>query len=178
MDITQNYFEVLRLPQEYFLDKALLADNYRQLQRQFHPDKFATSSANEQRLAVQFAAYINSAYQTLKSPVLRGEYLLSLKGEEIDHQSNTVSDGQFLMLQMEWREALGDIGEISDESEAQEQLDQLSGTVSGQRRSLESLFAEAYTSGDYDLSKQLVAKLHFVEKMMKEVEVLEASLFD
>lgn len=178
MDITQNYFQLLRLPQKYFFDKNVLSVHYRDLQKQFHPDKYATESANEQRLAVQFAAYINTAYQTLKSSVLRAEYLLSLEGEEVDQQSTTVSDGQFLMLQMEWRESLGDIGVLKDLDAAEEQLDNLSETVKGEASSLEALFDQHYSSGNFDAAKQTVAKLHFVEKMLREINSLESSLFD
>jgi molecular chaperone HscB len=178
MDITQNYFQLLRLPQAYSVDKAALSAHYRELQKQFHPDNFATTSANEQRLAVQFSAFINTAYQTLKSSVLRAEYLLLLVGEEVDHQSTTINDGQFLMLQMEWRESLGDISMISELVVAEEQLESLSDVVKREALSLEALFDQSYNEKNLEIAKQVVAKLHFVDKMSREIESLEASLFD
>jgi molecular chaperone HscB len=178
MDIAQNYFKLLRLPQTYFVDRAELSTHYRELQKQFHPDKFATTSANEQRLAVQFSAYINTAYQTLKSSVLRAEYLLSLVGEEVDHQSTTISDGQFLMLQMEWRETLGDISMLNELDIAEKQLESLSCVVKQESLSLEALFDQSYNEKKIEIAKQVVAKLHFVHKMSREIESLEASLLD
>lgn len=178
MDISQNYFELLRLPQEYFFDKTLLSQHYRELQKQFHPDKYASKSANEQRLSVQFAAYINTAYQTLMSSVRRAEYMLVLQGEEVDHQSTTISDGQFLMLQMEWREALTDIAVLNDLNMAEQELDALADVVNVEAVSLENLFNQYYCDSNFSAAKQVVAKLHFVEKMLQEIERLEASLFD
>ena len=178
MDITQNYFELLRLPQEYFFDKTLLSQHYRELQKQFHPDKYANKPANEQRLSVQFAAYINTAYQTLVSSVRRAEYMLVLEGENIDHQATTISDGQFLMLQIEWRESLADIAAVDDLSAAEQELDELAETVKAEASSLENLFNQYYCSNELSAARQVVAKLYFVEKMLQEIERLEASLFD
>jgi molecular chaperone HscB len=178
MDITQNYFELLRLPQEYFCDKNVLSQHYRELQKQFHPDNYVNQSATEQRLAVQFAAYINTAHQTLMSPVRRAEYMLVLRGEEIDHQSTTISDGQFLMLQMEWRESLMDIGALNDAAMAEQQLDELTAIVSAEATLLENTFNQYYCENNLSAAKQVVAKLYFVEKMLQEIERLDASLFD
>lgn len=178
MDFTQNYFELLDLPQQYSVDKKRLSENYRRLQREFHPDRFASQSSNEQRLAVQFAAYINSAYQALQSSVLRAEYLLTLVGKEVDHQTTTVSDGAFLMLQMEWRETLADIAQVADVDVAEEQLESLEDTVKHALKEAQSDFESMYAQQDYDAAMKVVAKLHFIEKMSQEIEHRAAALFD
>lgn len=95
MNFTQNYFELFQLPKLYEVDKKQLSNNYRQLQKQSHPDRYATHTVSEQRMAVQFAAHINSAYHTLLSPVKRAEYLLSLYVEVIDLQTATTQDTEF-----------------------------------------------------------------------------------
>ncbi len=177
MDFTQNYFELMSLPQHYSLNKKALANSYRQLQQQFHPDNFSSSSANEQRLAIQFAAYINTAYQTLKSSVLRAEYLLTLSGETIDHQSTTISDGSFLMLQMEWRESLADIKNL-DAALAEDRIEVLTKTVKDEKLALESYFESSFDDNKRELAKEVVAKLHFIEKMLREIDDVESLLFD
>ncbi len=51
------------------------AARYQELQR--HPDKFASGQrAAEQLAAVQQSATINQAWQTLRHPLTRAEYLL------------------------------------------------------------------------------------------------------
>jgi molecular chaperone HscB len=178
MNFTQNYFEILDVPQQYTVDKMQLPEHYRGLLKQFHPDNFSTQSVNEQRLAVQFSAYINTAYQTLMSPVLRAEYLLLLANEPVDHQSTTISDSQFLMRQMEWREALADTRELADLSLAENQLDDLRQEVKKIADALEQSFNDSYTQGHFSLAKDVVAKLHFVNKMLAEIDSIESSLFD
>ena len=64
------------------IDTAELAVRYRELQRRVHPDKFANASDQERRLSLQMTAQVNEAFQTLKDPVRRGRYLLSLRGVE------------------------------------------------------------------------------------------------
>ena len=80
------------LPVNYQVDLSLLADRYRSMQRKFHPDRYASKPAQEQRLAVQYAAVINQAYTELSSPLLRAQYLLSLQNME------GVGDVQILSL--------------------------------------------------------------------------------
>ena len=74
---------------------------YLLLQQEFHPDGYAKKSDAEQRLAVQMAALINQAFETLKSPLHRAQYLLERTGISADEQSKTTSDGAFLMQQIE-----------------------------------------------------------------------------
>ncbi|ODS23346.1 Fe-S protein assembly co-chaperone HscB [Candidatus Endobugula sertula] len=178
MNLTQNYFELLGVPQQYHVDKAIVVEHYHKLQKEFHPDKFAAQSENEQRYAVQFAAYLNTAFQTLTSPVLCAEYLLELVGEETNQQSTTIHDSQFLRLQMEWRETLSEIAVDTDINRAEERLDELRDIVSREKKTLQVQFEQQYQNEVYPEAKQIVAKLHFVDKMLQEIEVLESSLFD
>ena len=47
------------------------------------------------------------AYQTLRNPLKRARYLLSLHGVDTQEETNTAMPMDFLMQQMEWREARG-----------------------------------------------------------------------
>jgi len=108
MDLTQNYFELFGLPIKFSVDQVQLKQQYRELQLRFHPDKFASKGGSEKRLAEQFSGLINTAYQTLRSPLLTAEYLLLLAGHSVDNENLTIADGAFLFKQMQWREALGE----------------------------------------------------------------------
>src|SRR6185369_5500679 len=78
---------------------------YRDLQGRVHPDRFAASTEAERRVAMQWAALANEAYRTLRDPLERARYLLQLKGFDTGEESNTSMPTDFLMQQMEWREA-------------------------------------------------------------------------
>lgn len=74
-----DYFTLFGLPARYQLDTQALSLRFQDLQRQYHPDKFASGSQAEQLAAVQQSATINQAWQTLRHPLMRAEYLLSYK---------------------------------------------------------------------------------------------------
>jgi molecular chaperone HscB len=74
------------------------------------------------------------AYQTLKNPQKRAQYLCELNGVDLQTESNTAMPMAFLMQQMEWREELGDARAAKD-SDALESLDdQLRGPASSSWR--------------------------------------------
>lgn len=182
MNLTQNYFELFQLPQTYEVDQKQLSGIYRQLQKQFHPDRYATHPVSEQRMAVQFTAYINSGYQTLLSPVKRAEYLLSLYAEAVDLQTATTSDVEFLMQQMQWREQLAEIksdseaGNVSDKLEGD--LENLLQCVSEESSLLQQKISQLFTEQQFSIINTLIEKLHFIEKMQQEIEMLEDQLLD
>ena len=88
------------------LDAAELAQRYRTLQQRAHPDRFAGADELQRQLALQQASRINDAYAALNKPLARAAYLLSLYGAEVYDETNTAMPPEFLMQQMEWREAL------------------------------------------------------------------------
>src|SRR5690606_10366897 len=104
-----NHFELFDIPAQYELDTSELQRRYRQLQQTLHPDRFASAGEREKLRAVQKTSQLNDAYQTLKTPLTRAEYLLTLRGVDIRHEQQTIRDPEFLMAQMEWRERLEDV---------------------------------------------------------------------
>jgi molecular chaperone HscB len=75
-----TYFEFLELPEKLDIDLKDLEKRFHALSRRWHPDRFARASAEGQERALDASALLNDAYRTLRDPVLRTEYLLSLKG--------------------------------------------------------------------------------------------------
>lgn len=105
----QNHFDLFHLPQRFAIDMTALDAAYRDVQGQVHPDRFAHASDAEKRVAMQWATRANEAYQTLKDPLKRAVYLCELNGIDLGMESNTAMPPDFLMQQMEWREALQEI---------------------------------------------------------------------
>src|SRR5215510_718017 len=79
-----DYFEVFGLPKILGIDLAALEKTFHELSRKYHPDYFSTASPAEKTQAVRMTALLNDAYRTLRHPVRRVEYLLSLYGFKPD----------------------------------------------------------------------------------------------
>lgn len=167
MDLTRsNHFELFGLPAVYALDRDRLDAAYRELQNAVHPDRFAAQPEAEQRVAMQWATQVNEAYQTLRHPVNRGVYLLSLQGIDALHAENTRMAPAFLMQQMEWREAI-------DEARAGKSvaaLDALTDDLRSTHRRLEAQLGDLIDrSRDYEAATEAVRQLRFMDKLIAEV---------
>jgi molecular chaperone HscB len=113
--LVQNAFSQLGLEPTLELDVNALNARFESLRTQFHPDRFSIASGLERRLAVQRAADINAAYDTLIHPLKRAQLLLELNGMTWD-EARTVQDHDFLMQQMQLREALENANSPADRS--------------------------------------------------------------
>lgn len=171
MELTQNYFEIFGLPVGFSIDAPALTPAYRELQKRYHPDRYADRPAAEQRLAVQQAALINAAYDALREPVARARYLLELAGHPIAMEKATVSDIDFLNAQMELREEL-------EEVEALDQLDGLRAEVNEWLENLIREFAIDYSAQDWSEAADTVRKMQFMLRFLEDVRQVEERLED
>ncbi len=181
---TQNYFALLGLPVSFDIDKQTLNKNYHELQKTVHPDKFANAPDRERLLSVQKAAQINDALQTLKNPLRRSIYLLSLFGIELGENDTAVDPG-FLMEQMELREALSRIEDKADPLEALDDiLDNVKSRIKSAVNNLQNLFrkilAEDITQEQQDKllseAKAQVLKMQFLNRLQEEAMNKEEDL--
>ena len=139
------------------------------LQQQVHPDNFANANAAEQRVAMQWAVRVNEAFQTLKSPLARGRYLLKLRGVDTLEETNTSMPLPFLMQQMELREALSDLKQSPRAANVEVQLEALQADLNAQEKTLFAHLAIALES-NVDEAAVTVRKLRFLEKLREELE--------
>jgi len=177
--LSQNYFQLFGLLECYNIDLAQLSENYRNIQRSTHPDRFASASKQEQLLSARYAADINEAYQTLRTPVKRAAYLLTLKGIEWDAEQSRLMDPEFLMQQISLREELEEVKKDSTDPESA--LDQMNVTLELLMDKLARQFVVQMKSLDAKVELeaiQTVNKMHFIAKIQYEVERLEAELLD
>ena len=164
---TRNHFELLGLQPAFALDPARLESSYRELQGQVHPDRFAAAPEAEQRVAMQWATRANEAYRTLRDPVDRARYLLGLKGFDTGEESNTAMPPDFLMQQMEWREAVAEARAARETA----RLATLRKEIAGERdEMLRQLERAIDRDSNYDAGCSLVRKLRFLEKLDAEIE--------
>ncbi|WP_028862091.1 co-chaperone HscB [Psychromonas aquimarina] len=168
-----NYFELFSLPALFSVDQTRLSVTYRELQKQYHPDKFAMHSDSERLAAMQKSTEINDAYQTLKNSCLRAQYLLLLNGLDIALEQRTLQDTSFLMQQMEWRETIASFTE-DDEDE----IEAFAENIEEQVQDLESEIALQLQEKQLEAAADSVRKLKFMLKLKIELDLLEEKLFD
>ena len=173
-----NYFELFNMPTSFDVDLTVLAETYKSLQRLTHPDKFASGSDQDKLVALQKNSQVNDAYSVLKSPLSRAEYMLSLRGIEMQHEQQTIKDGAFLMQQMEWREQLAEIEEQADPLDELEKLeDTIKQAIKAELGQLKALL-ESEQSQAAQQAADLIRKLKFLYKMLAEIDLKEDVLSD
>ncbi|MCU0932508.1 MAG: Fe-S protein assembly co-chaperone HscB [Serpentinimonas sp.] len=174
MNLQDTDFALMGLPERFALERATLDERWKQLQREVHPDRFASQGAAAQRVAMQWSMRVNEAYARLKDPLQRASYLCELRGARIDAERNTAMPAAFLMQQMEWREAL-------DEAADEAALDALLAQTRAARQALlVQLEQQLDATGAPDASQaaESVRALMFVERFSQEVQTRMDRLLD
>jgi molecular chaperone HscB len=87
-----DYFTFFSLPPKLHVDTAALEKAFYSLSRKLHPDRFASRPLAEQEAALAQSSQLNDAYRTLKDPILRTQYLLTLEGIELEEQSKAATE--------------------------------------------------------------------------------------
>jgi molecular chaperone HscB len=164
LSLQSSDFDIFGLVPLFAIDRAALDARWKDLQREAHPDRFATAPAAAQREAMQWSVRINEAYQRLKDPLKRAAYLCELNGAPIRAEDNTAMPPAFLMQQMQWREDL-------DEAETAADLERMAAEVVAARREmLEALQQTADVQRDFAALAQQVRSLMFVERFASDVD--------
>jgi molecular chaperone HscB len=164
MNLHSSDFEIFGLSPAFSIDRDALDARWKELQREAHPDRFATADAQAQRQAMQWSVRINEAYQRLKDPLKRAAYLCELNGVPIQAENNTAMPAAFLMQQMQWREEL-------EEARGADELERMADDVAQARRDmLQGLARTADEQGDFAALAQQVRALMFVERFARDVE--------
>ncbi|VAW60209.1 Chaperone protein HscB [hydrothermal vent metagenome] len=171
----QNYFEIFAIPVSTTPDLNQLKESNRELQQKVHPDRFANSSDEEQRRAMQITSLINQAFETITSPASRLQYMLSLKGVDMNAETDTIMDGAFLMTQMELRE---DIADVRSQSDPLDVLDTMRSDLKNEAAELLMSFDHAYQQNELDTGREIVRKLQFLNKAQKEISDITIQLED
>jgi molecular chaperone HscB len=170
--VTQSYFELFGLETKFNIDLAILESNYRKIQSESHPDRFVTASATEKLKSMQTATLANVAYQALKQPALRAAYLLGLQGISAITETSTAMPVDFLMQQMEWREA------IEDNATNLSGMHRLLRNIKQETTTLQQTLAdELDVQQAWQAAAETLRKLQFMDKLREEIarklEILE-----
>jgi len=173
-----NYFQIFNLNEKFSITLEGLTERYQAIQKTVHPDKFAHASKQEQLVAVKKSTLVNDAYQTLKNPIKRAEYMLTLRKVDMPSEQASFSDNSFLMRQMELREMLAEVKYSDDVNAAIFEVSQVLEVEFEQLFKLMQVALFENTDASNKLACEHLRKLKFYQKLHIELDRLEDLLFD
>jgi molecular chaperone HscB len=160
----QNHFELFGLSPAFALQGEALERSYREIQSKVHPDRFAHAGDAERRASLQWTTRVNEAYRILKDPVQRARHILELHGVDVAFETNTAMPPEFLMQQMELREAL-------EQAKTPAALDQMRKRLRQEKAALQDQIGQAIdASQDFAGAAGLVRKLQFLDRLDEEID--------
>jgi len=162
--VTQNFFTLLNLPEAFVVDLKILDQHYQAIQKEIHPDRFASLNDQKKMESVKKTAQVNDAYQTLKSPIRRAEYLLHLYGFDINDEKYTAVPQDFLLQQMEWRE------ELETHTKNKEALEKLASVVAIKKKQKIDLLPTYFDKkNNLPEAIKITRELNFIEKIEQHI---------
>ena len=87
-----DFFGIFGLPRHLNIDLPALEKAFYAQSRKLHPDRFAARPVAEQDAALEQSSQLNDAYRTLKDPIARTQYLLTVEGVELEEQSKAATE--------------------------------------------------------------------------------------
>lgn len=166
----QNYFELFGLPESFAVDQEVLAEKYRVMQGEWHPDRFASAGEEKKLQAVQISSQLNQAYSVLKTPLSRAGYLLTLHDCDIEKVPQQDLGMDLLLEQMQLREALED---LPPDDTALAELEALKSRVGTKLQACEKTFATQLDAGAIAEAKKCYHEMQFLVKLFREIEIGE-----
>jgi len=159
-----SHFDLFGLTPKFSLEGEALERSYRDIQSKVHPDRFAHAGDAERRASLQWTTRVNEAYRTLKDPVQRAKHLLELHGVDVAFETNTAMPPEFLMQQMELREALENAKDPSA-------LDELRKRLRQEKSFMDRQIGDSIDhKKDYNAAAGLVRKLQFLDRLDEEID--------
>jgi molecular chaperone HscB len=157
-----DHFRRLGLEADFDVDLDVVEKRYLGFQRAVHPDRFASKPARERAFAESQAVALNEAYETLKDPLRRAAYLLSLHGIDASvSKDQTVRDPELLLEAMEAREALTEAGSI-------EQVEKLQAKSGAHAIAVLADLSKAFADGELEAANRLTTRLKYLRKYLEE----------
>lgn len=157
-------FALLGLTPGYDVDPAALERAFFERSKALHPDRVAGAPAAERVAALSRARALNDAYQLVKKPVSRAEYLLARAGVTIG--DNERLEPAFLMEILELREELAEArvaGELA-------RVEQLQGAMKARRAEALGALPALFAAEDLAAIKHRLIVLRYIHRYLEECD--------
>jgi molecular chaperone HscB len=160
-----DHFTRLDVEQTFDIGEKILDVTYFAKQRYLHPDLFVKKSDKEKKYSMGHTVDLNNAYETLKSPLKRAEYLLKLEGVIVnqDNSKSVKPSQQMLMESLEMREEL-------EGASDNEQVRSLFVKATDDKMAIIDDIKKQLAESNFDEAAQSTIKLRYLEKFIEEIK--------
>lgn len=161
-----SYFSMFSLPQTFNIDEMQLEENYIQMQKFFHPDKNIKNKGAIKDFA-QKSSMLNAAFDTLRDPLKRTVYLLSLYNVSLNLET-AIAKPEILMNQMEKMESLSRIS-------SKEQISAIYRLTNMDLRMIVLDMERALKQKNFEKAKELAVGVKYAQKFLEELKIKNLS---
>ncbi|HEY6037305.1 MAG TPA: Fe-S protein assembly co-chaperone HscB [Kofleriaceae bacterium] len=161
---SSNFFELLGLPARFDLDASEIERAFFDRSKELHPDRFASAPAAERVAALSRSRALNDAYQTLKKPVGRAEYLLGRAGVTIG--DNERLEPEMIMRVLELREELAEARAAKN----LQAVGDLQGQMAKRRDQALHELGELFAANDMAGVKRVLIALRYIGRYLEECD--------
>lgn len=175
-----DYFTTLDLPRKLLIDSKTLEQNYHDLGRRVHPDRFANAAAKVRAASLHATALLTRAYRTLHDPIARGNYWLALNGQKLAENNQQVPPELAAMV-FDVQEGIEELRHANPEEldSAKSQLQANREDVQAQFDEVMSELGEIFAAIDrvnqapaeqFNELKVILAKIAYLKTLMRDVD--------
>ncbi len=174
-ELAKDYFALFGITKSFEIDAGALAERYRFLQRQAHPDMHASGDPMEKRIALQYSGYVNQAYSTLRDANRRAFYLLELGGFAENEVNSFPVDEEFLFEQMMLRDR---ISGLCDSDDALSVIEEVTASLERLQVDAEAKFLKFYQQDKLEQAAPFANCLQYLFKMKEELDRSELKMLE
>jgi molecular chaperone HscB len=157
-------FALLGVAPAFDVDLAALERAFFERSKELHPDRVAGAPAAQRVAALSRSRALNDAYQLVKKPVPRAEYLLARAGVTIG--DNERLDPTFLMEILELREELADARAAG----LTDRVAELQRAMQARRTQALGALPALFAAGDFAAIKDRLILLRYVNRYLEECD--------
>jgi molecular chaperone HscB len=157
-------FALLGLTPSFEVDLAALERAFFERSKVLHPDRFAGASAGERVAALSKSRALNDAYQLIRKPVPRAEYLLAKAGVTIG--DNERLEPGFLMEILELREQLAE-ARVAKNTQL---VGELARAMRARRDEAIDALPALFAGGEFAAIKERLIVLRYVARYLEECD--------
>jgi len=173
-----DYYQLLGISRSLNVSLDELQKRYYELSRQLHPDRFMQKPEAEQQRALDMSSALNDAYRTLKDPVKRAQYLLSVEGFDVGEQRSKDVPPELLEEVFELNMTLEEMRSGDDSARPQLEAAEQNFTnmLADVDQQLESLFEKYDQSGSRDVRAEIRGVLNRRKYILNLVDEVHKTL--